>query len=457
MSSTYNPKLEEAAIVKIIRDGDNFPLLDGIVEPESFGWSPYGVLWKGIEHLHDTGVEINSFTLQSHFERTGQLQAIMQPDGGLRGEAFFDYLSGEAVLGDWTSTGIESIGKQLQDTGALRAIVEIADKMKGDALRGTDPSDILGHVDERVGRIVGSVGANVQSIESGATVAKQIYDDFKDAAMGESRYIETGLNAFDRFVGGMFPGNVIVPAATSGSGKSTLAQNIIYWLSMDAGDNNIPSAIISFEMENPEVGARFIQFDSGISPIDILKGNVSDVALFQRSLQKLKDSKIHFDDSATLTLPQIRVKLRKLVGLGVRFCVCDQLDQIEMGDGYPSNYGDADRKIYKLKSYAREFGIPLIVPHQLNKSVNSFQRKNPFAVTLADLKESGEKGADSVVFIRKDDGGRNALIWTKARLGDTGMMFLDFDMDRRVFKNLDTSELRDIEMDYSEGYDNDEL
>lgn len=454
-SPTYNPKLEEAIIAKIVRDGDKFPLLDGLVESQSFGWTPYRILWKGMEYLHDTGVEINSFTLKSYFERTGQLQAIMQPEGGLRGDAFLDYLKDELVMGEWLDTGIESVGKQLQDTGALREIVEIADRMKGDAMRGQNPSDILGYVDEKVGGIAGSIGSNIKGIENGLSVSKKIYEDFKDAAMGKTRYIETGLKAFDEFVGGLFPGNVIIPAATSGSGKSTLAQNIIYWKSMASGENNIPSAIISFEMENPEVGARFIQFDSGISPIDILKGTVRDTAGLQKSLENLKNSKIHFDDSATLTLPQIRVKLRKLVGLGVRFCVCDQLDQIDIGDSYSSSYADADRKIYKLKSYAREFGIPLIVPHQLNKSTNSVKRKNPFAVSLADLKESGEKGADGVVFIRKDDAGRNALIWTKARLGNTGTMFLDFDMERRVFKNLKNSELRPIELSHYEDSEGD--
>ena len=83
----------------------------------------------------------------------------------------------------------------------------------------------------------------------------------------------------------------------------------------------------------------------------------------------------------------------------------------------------------------------------MNKSTNDIKRKDPFNVTLADLKESGEKGADAVVFVRHDEH-KQGLIWTKARQGVKGLSIVEFDIIYTMFKDAPKNSLRPAEQDY---------
>lgn len=444
MSSTYNGNLEEAVLAKAIQNGEQFAMLDGLVEPLSFVWPPYRIMWQALELLYDTGVDINAFTLTTHLDRVGRLSTVTQTDGGLlRGEELVTHF-GNLDDSEFNSTGIESLGFQIQQTSALRDIVALSDTAKNKALSGNPPEEILGFIDIETGKISASAGVKSSAIENSPTVAKDVFEEFKRAASGENRYIETGLKGWDDHVGGLYPGRVYIIAGTSGDGKSTLAHNIMYWKSIL---DTIPCGIITLEMSNKEVGMRFVQMSSGIDTISVEKGTISDTKSFKEGLERIKNGNILYDDSPSLSLAQLRSKMRKMVGAGVKFIIIDQLDLVHIGDGKNENYADADRKIYRIKEYAREFDIPIIVPHQLNKSTNDIKRKDPFNVTLADLKESGEKGADAVVFIRHDDN-KQGLIWTKARQGTKGVSLVQFDMVHTMFKNAPKHSLRPIELDY---------
>jgi len=449
MSSTYSKNLELAVLSKVLNNGSDFPLLDGMITSESFVWFPNRIVWDTFRYLYDTGSEINPFTLETYLDRVGKLESITGQGGIGRG---VEYINAISSFEESETTPLETVAKELQKTSALRHIVDLSDKIKGDAMSGVEPDKILGYIETEAGTISSSAGGNVATIQEGNLVAKSVHERIKDGKLGKSPYIETGLRAWDNHVGGLRGGRIYIPCGNSGDGKSTLALYLLYKLSMENPNNSITTGIISFELENEETGFRLLQMDTGFDTIQMEKGIIPDAEKYKKAIGKLKNCKIYFDDSPTLTLSQTGAKIQKLVNNGCRVIVVDQLAQMTLNNfSGGANYGDNDIKVYYLKSLARKYDIAIVSPHQLKKSASAVDRKTPWNVSLSDVSESGERGADGVVFLRHNDDGENRLIWTKTRQGTPGWSRVGFDMERRIFHNIQNDDLRPNELDFLEG------
>ena len=93
-----------------------------------------------------------------------------------------------------------------------------------------------------------------------------------------------------------------------------------------------------------------------------------------------------------------------------------------------------------LKDMALVHDIPVIALCQLNRAVETRQKKTP---TLADLRDSGqiEQDADIVIFLHRDNpqakSGPVDLIFAKGRNIGTGKVRLFWDGDRMTFHDIE--------------------
>lgn len=432
MGITYNPKLETLVVAKVLQNVGSFVTTDGYVEPLSFSFPPYKILWRAYEALNDKDIEITPFTVANLLDSLGQLNVInIDGESSLRGKDAINYLMRLENDGIKT-TPLTSFAFQLQKSVARRDMIEFLVIAEEKIKSGEDPVEVLSYLDTSSGKISLASGAMSSSLEEPPSIARGILDEYTHAVKYGSLYIETGLDAWDTPVGGVYPGRVYVIAGSSGDGKSTLLQNIIYRTSFL---NNVKSGLISMEQNNKEVGKRFIQMMTGIDPIDIEKGRIpkNKISEFEKALKAIDKSNMIYDDSPMLTMPQVRMKLRKMASSGVKYVGVDQLSQLQLVSG-GGNYGDTDSKVYLLKAYARELNLGIVSPHQLKKSVNDFRRGGAFDVSLSDLSESGERGADAVCFIRHDEE-KQMILWMKARQGKKRNMVLDYDYMTTLFSN----------------------
>jgi replicative DNA helicase len=104
-----------------------------------------------------------------------------------------------------------------------------------------------------------------------------------------------------------------------------------------------------------------------------------------------------------------------------------------------------------LKRLAMDMVVPLIALSQLNRQVASRTDHRPM---MSDLRDSGaiEQDADAIVMVYQDEkynpdspykGIAEAII-AKARMGETGRVYLQFDGERSRFRNADMRELASI-------------
>ena len=121
---------------------------------------------------------------------------------------------------------------------------------------------------------------------------------------------------------------------------------------------------------------------------------------------RLNASNIFIDDTAGITVAQMRGKSRRLKAEhGLDLIIIDYL-QLMQGSSGGSRNENRQQEISEisrsLKSIARELSVPVIALSQLSRGVESRQIKRPM---LSDLRESGslEQDADIVAFLYRED------------------------------------------------------
>jgi replicative DNA helicase len=150
-------------------------------------------------------------------------------------------------------------------------------------------------------------------------------------------------------------------------------------------------------------------------------------------MNRLADLPLFVDDSAELSLSDVRAKARRLkADHGAALIVIDYLQLLKTERGENRNLEVAALS-RGLKVLARDLELPIVVLSQLSREPDKRTNHRP---QLADLRDSGslEQDADVVLFVHRpavygetDDNRNVAEIWVgKQRNGPTGMVRLDW-------------------------------
>lgn len=261
---------------------------------------------------------------------------------------------------------------------------------------------------------------------------------------GVKSYVETGFPELDNLMR-LKTGNLCVIAARPSMGKSLLVMNMQAHLSKFRDG---VSVFFSIEMEESDLMDRLTASETSI-PIDNIterRMNEDQQAAFQRFATELKNMRLEVIRKPNISISQIRTHLNKMkrehgkIGsIGIDYLqIMGGLD----GDDSVKKIGIVTRT---LKVMGSEFGCPVFLLSQLNRSVEQRPNKRP---VLSDLRDSGtiEQDADIVVFPYRDDyykqkdgdkdlDGMADIIIAKNRNGKTGITRLSFEGHLGRFSN----------------------
>ncbi|MDP6112880.1 MAG: DnaB-like helicase C-terminal domain-containing protein, partial [Planctomycetota bacterium] len=160
---------------------------------------------------------------------------------------------------------------------------------------------------------------------------------------------------------------------------------------------------------------------------------------------QLADSPIFIQDTASLTIADLRAQARRLKAqhnLGVIF-----IDYLQLMDA--SRSWRSDGRVQEistisrgLKSIARELEVPVVALSQLSRAVEAREGNRP---RMSDLRESGsiEQDADVVMLLYREgyykqdeeDNRTAEVIIAKQRNGPTGSVRLIFNREYMRFDN----------------------
>jgi len=165
-----------------------------------------------------------------------------------------------------------------------------------------------------------------------------------------------------------------------------------------------------------------------------------------KKLGELSQAPVFIDDSAGITLLEMRAKARRLKAENsLDLLIVDYLQLIAGGKGRYENRQQEISSISRgLKGLAKELDIPVIAISQLSRAPE--QRTGDHRPQLSDLRESGsiEQDADLVAFIFREEvykpteenRGIAELIISKQRNGPIGGLKLAFLREYTSFENL---------------------
>ena len=220
--------------------------------------------------------------------------------------------------------------------------------------------------------------------------------------------LKTGLNDFDKKIGGLHKSDLIIVAGRPSMGKTAFATNIASNICNGKNNDNKTNVLFfSLEMSSEQLATRVISELSQISSEGIRTGNLSktDFEKIIVASEQLKNLSLFIDDSPALTISSIRTRSRRLKRkFGLDLIIIDYL-QLISGESRNSN----DNRVKEisditrgLKAIAKELNIPVVALSQLSRKVEEREEKRP---QLADLRESGsiEQDADLVVFLYREE------------------------------------------------------
>jgi replicative DNA helicase len=182
----------------------------------------------------------------------------------------------------------------------------------------------------------------------------------------------------------------------------SLAKNI-------AIDEKIPVAFFSLEMNNLQLVNRLISNVCSIPGGKILNGQLTDDEWkrFDNNIGKMQGAPLYVDDTAGLSIFELRTKARRLVKeKKVELIMIDYLQLMNAsGTKFNSRQEEVSTISRSLKGLAKELDIPIIALSQLSRAVEQRPGDQGKVPQLSDLRESGaiEQDADMVIFVHRPE------------------------------------------------------
>src|ERR1041385_431217 len=219
--------------------------------------------------------------------------------------------------------------------------------------------------------------------------------------------ISTGFVEFDRMTSGLHPAEMIVIAGRPSMGKTALAMNIAEHAAIQ---EKLPVGVFSLEMSSQQLVQRLLCSRARVNLQKVRDGFLAerDFPSLTAAASKLAEAKIFIDDSASLTILELRAKARRLKAQqDVKLIIVDYLQLLRS----TSRRAQDNRQLEiseisaGLKGLAKELKIPIIVAAQLNRNPEIRTGSGKGVPRLADLRESGsiEQDADVVGLLMREE------------------------------------------------------
>jgi replicative DNA helicase len=397
---------------------------------EDFYSEVHRIIYGAMMRLYSRGEPIDQLTLTNELRSVNEFERI-----GGRPYVF------QIVESVPTAANAGRYADIVRGKALLRAIIDVGSRITEDAFR--EPEDVSEALDSAEQLVYGVSNrtlrehlAPVSELAPGALeMIQRLYEQ-----EGEVTGVETGFEDLDRLTTGFHKSDLIILAARPAMGKTAMALNAIWHAS---GERKMPVAIFSLEMSKEQLVQRLISQTTRIPAQDLRSGNVKaeDWPKLVRGVAEVSRAPIWIDDTAGVTLMEIRAKVRRLASqlnvagkVPLSLVVVDYL-QLMVGDQARNRAENRQQEIADisrgLKVLARDLDVPVLAIAQLSRAVEARHDKRPL---LSDLRDSGaiEQDADMVMFLYRDeyynsesdDKGIAEVIVGKHRNGPTGKVQL---------------------------------
>jgi len=437
----YNIEAEESLLGAMLISKDAVSSVLEIVGSDDFYRKQNQLIFDAILKLYSKGEPVDAITIADHLKKKSLLEDV-------GGKTFIHSLISNIPL----AANAEYYGRIVRNHSILRKLIYAATDI---ATMGYEvPEDLVATVD-KAQELIFSIyqdlnqGNNKNSVAVMKDIAPEVFDEVEKLheAGSDVSGIPSGYIELDNITLGFQKSDLIIIAARPGMGKTSLVLGMALNITLK---EKIPVALFSLEMSKHQVGQRLMSAQSRIDLQRFRDGKIKDDEWTKlgRAVGKLTECKLYVDDTAFLTVMDLRSRARMMASTyGIKMIIVDYLQLMQSTSNYRGNKVQEITEISQnLKSIAKELNIPVIAVSQLSREVEKRENKRP---QLSDLRESGsiEQDADLVAFVYRDEyydenstkKGEADLIIAKHRNGPIGKVKLQFNQRYALFSNLTKS------------------
>lgn len=392
--------------------------------PEHFYHEPHAKIFSELGEMQDAGVPVDLMTLTTRLADKGLLSDAGGPV----------YLTDLAIA----VPTVANLGQYIDAVCReylRRQVVAAAVKAWTTAFDDSEIADWLPGVQQSFLDIGGTNGATdsvpISKLVKDTLTRIDLWYQTPGAVVG----LATGFRDIDRLIGGMRPGNMVVIAGRPGHGKSSLAMNLVENAAL-AGHG---AGVFSLEMTAPELSDRLVTGCAGVAlrSLQAGYGKPEDFLALMTAAARLVKTNVHIDDSAALSIAQIRARARRMRRQhDIELIVIDYLQLSRGTHRHAKREEEVSEVSQGVKAMAKELQVPVVAVCQLNRLADGEDR----TPRLSWLRESGqiEQDADVVGFLvrpelfardqteRTELKGQAILTIAKQRNGPTGDVTLTF-------------------------------
>ena len=430
-----NIEAEQSVLGGILIENEAINKVMELLSPDDFYREAHHKIYHALINLSERDEPADLITLTNELRNLDQLDSI----GGA------SYLA-SLIDSVPTAANIEYYAKIVKEKAILRQLIQTSTEIITQSYQ--DRGDVEAFLDEAE-RAIFQISENKvrpsfypirEIVKQSFKTLERLYEK-KELVTG----VPSGFKELDRMTAGFQSSDLIIVAGRPSMGKTAFCLNLAQYASIE---RKIPVAIFSLEMSKEQLVIRLLCSEAQVEGTRLRTGflNESDWPRLTLAAGNLSDAPIFIDDSAALSVLELRAKARRLnAEHGLGMLIVDYLQLMKGRTRVESRQQEISEISRSLKALAKELNIPVIAVSQLSRKTEERQGMRP---QLSDLRESGaiEQDADLILFIYRDEvynrsednpnRGKAEVVIGKQRNGPIGKIDLAFLDKFTAFKEL---------------------
>jgi len=430
-----NVEAEQSVLGGILIENDAINKVMEILTPEDFYRDAHRKIYNALINLSVRDEPADLITLTNELRNIDQLDAA----GGA------SYIA-SLIDSVPTAANIEYYAKIIKEKSILRQLIQTSTEIITESYQ--DRSDVESFLDEAERSIFQISENRVRPsfypirdiVKQSFKTLERLYEK-KELVTG----VPSGFKELDQMTAGFQPSDLIIVAGRPSMGKTAFCLNVVQYAAIE---KRTPVAIFSLEMAKEQLVIRLLCSEAHVEGTKLRTGFLSegDWPRLTIAAGNLSDAPIFIDDTAALSVLELRAKARRLkADQGLGMVIIDYLQLMKGRTRAESRQQEISEISRSLKAVAKELSIPVIAVSQLSRRTEERTGMRP---QLSDLRESGaiEQDADLILFLYRDEvynrsednpnRGKAEMIIGKQRNGPTGKIELAFLSKFTTFKDL---------------------
>jgi len=435
-----SPETERAILGSILLNNTLIAQAIELLKPSDFYVPSTRRIFQAMIFLFEHGSEIDPLLIAEDLKRDNSLELV----GGMISLS-------NLPTGLPRINSVVPYAKVIRGKSLLRQLIHTAENITAEALAEEDEAqDILDHAEHAIFALADErIRQGFEHIQRPAerVLAKAEAVEHRDLVVTG---VPTGFRALDALTAGFQKQDLIVLAARPSMGKTSLALTLAQHAAIEG---NAVVGIFSLEMSAEALAMRMLCSEASVDAAKFRTGFLSNEewSRLGKALGRLSDARIFIDDTAAISVLEMRAKARRLATeqKQLDLIIVDYLQLMSGSSGrFESRQQEVSQISRELKALAKELDVPMVALSQLSRAPENRTDHRP---QLADLRESGaiEQDADVVAFIyreeqyNKQEENKNIaeLIVAKQRNGPTDTVYLAFVNQFAKFADLDRDAL----------------